>query len=376
MNPSDAGKIDKKLDVISTSFAALRSIIMEAWIAEVVRVIPAAANLGTPILTNTLPIFYDDIAEALSATHSRATATEGNNLGMAHGRERANSSEYTFSDVVHELQIFRKIVFHITRHKNLQLNFIHREIINQSIDDAILESLKAFSKTHHELEQMVFANLSHDLRNPLHVASIAAQLIQSKSHDIEVSALAKRVLTKIGEADTMLQSILDTAIFIKHEKLKLEIEHFDMRKLVEDACADIEMAGRTCKVHGDSVVGYWSRAMLKRALDNLLSNARKFSDPGSVVTVKVAGVEGRLLLAVHNEGTPIAVEEIPRLFKAFERGLETSDVKGWGLGLPFVQHVVESHNGTVVVDSARGRGTTFTISIPLDCRPSTLHSNK
>ena len=57
-----------------------------------------------------------------------------------------------------------------------------------------------------------------------------------------------------------------------------------------------------------------------------------------------------------------------RLFKSYQR-LEDTDVKGWGLGLPYVQNVVESHGGTVTVDSVEGRGTTFTISVPVDARP-------
>jgi signal transduction histidine kinase len=57
-----------------------------------------------------------------------------------------------------------------------------------------------------------------------------------------------------------------------------------------------------------------------------------------------------------------------RLFKRHQR-IADIGVKGWGLGLPYVQSVAESHGGTVVVDSEAGRGTTFTVSIPMDARP-------
>lgn len=76
----------------------------------------------------------------------------------------------------------------------------------------------------------------------------------------------------------------------------------------------------------------------------------------------------RPLLAVHNEGAPIPAEEMERLFHTFER-IEDVKVKGWGLGLPYVRNVAESHGGSVFVDSAEERGTTFTLSLPVDARP-------
>lgn len=71
---------------------------------------------------------------------------------------------------------------------------------------------------------------------------------------------------------------------------------------------------------------------------------------------------------MHNEGKPIPEPELERLFQAFHR-IEDVSVTGWGLGLPYVRHVAESHGGSVVVDSAERRGTTFTVSLPIDARP-------
>lgn len=74
---------------------------------------------------------------------------------------------------------------------------------------------------------------------------------------------------------------------------------------------------------------------MKRVLENLLSNAQKYGDPEGLVTVKVSSSEGRMMLAVHNEGPPIPAHELQRLFQAFER-LQNVNIKGWGLGLPYV----------------------------------------
>lgn len=73
----------------------------------------------------------------------------------------------------------------------------------------------------------------------------------------------------------------------------------------------------------------------------------------------------------HNEGPPIPVEEQHAVFEAFRRASNVKEGKkpGWGVGLPYVRAVVESHGGAIVLDSAMERGTTFTITVPLDSRP-------
>jgi signal transduction histidine kinase len=106
---------------------------------------------------------------------------------------------------------------------------------------------------------------------------------------------------------------------------------------------------------------------MRRVLENLLSNAKKYGTPGSPVKVHIENVLGDLVLTVHNAGPAIPEHEMARLFSTFHR-LADIDIKGWGLGLPLVQLVVESHGGTVAVSSAASSGTTFTIQLPADCQ--------
>jgi signal transduction histidine kinase len=78
-----------------------------------------------------------------------------------------------------------------------------------------------------------------------------------------------------------------------------------------------------------------------------------------------------MLLSVHNEGEPIPLEQIECIFQVFRRAVAAKEgnKEGWGIGLPYVRNVAESHGGSVAVDSAAGRGTTFLIDIPTDSRP-------
>jgi signal transduction histidine kinase len=78
-----------------------------------------------------------------------------------------------------------------------------------------------------------------------------------------------------------------------------------------------------------------------------------------------------MILTVHNEGEPIPPEQTAYIFEVFRRAASAKDGKkeGWGIGLPYVRSVAESHGGSVAVDSSVDRGTTFTIDIPIDSRP-------
>jgi len=78
-----------------------------------------------------------------------------------------------------------------------------------------------------------------------------------------------------------------------------------------------------------------------------------------------------MILTVHNEGEPIPADQFESIFQVFRRAdaAKEGGKDGWGIGLPYVRSVAESHGGSVAVDSAVRRGTTFTIDIPVDSRP-------
>jgi len=366
MDTQDSG--DPSMTELASAFSAFRDLVIEQWKSRVSSEISTAVHLDEPLLLNMVPKLYDNIVQALSADSSRPFATTGTNLAVTHGRERANMTEYAPPDLLHELQIFREVLFSITKSKGLNLSKRDAEVIGHSIEEAARESINGFSEADREKSISFIAGLSHDLRNPLNVANASAQLIQLKSSDPGIVDLAKRVCRKIAEADTMIQTLLDAAVLHGKMNLKLKLTSFDIMTLVEAVCADLPLLGQRVNVIGEPIVGHWCQDAIKRTLENLLTNAQKYGDPAQPITVKVEHEDNLMLLSVHNEGVPIPKTDMYRMFNRYQR-FEETQVKGWGLGLPYVQNVVESHGGTVVVDSAAERGTTFTVSIPIDARP-------
>jgi len=368
MNSISLSSRDTPADDLALALSACRDEVLDQWTRRVTAEVQAATALGKPILVDTLPVLFADIAEALRADKKRDIATSGTNLAWLHGRARANMTEYGPQDLIRELQIFRDVLFTVVKRKGLHLRKRDAEVIGHSIEDATRESVVGYNAANKEVNEAFITSLSHDLRNPLHVVSASAQLIQMTSSDPKASALAKHIVEKVREADAMIQTLLDAAVLKARMNLKLRLVQFDMMALVEEVCADIPVEGQRVEVSGEQFSGYWCRTSMKRVIENLTSNAQKYGDTSQPIRLAVHCVDDRMLLSVHNEGKPIPEAEVRGLFTMFQR-IEDVDIKGWGLGLPFVQNVVESHGGSVVVDSAEGRGTTFTISVPIDARP-------
>jgi signal transduction histidine kinase len=103
------------------------------------------------------------------------------------------------------------------------------------------------------------------------------------------------------------------------------------------------------------------------ALVNLLSNAMKFSPREKEVKVKLYRDNGNAVFQVSDKGIGISQKEIPKIFERFYQSeyKVASEAKGSGLGLTLVKHIIEAHGGTIEVESEVGRGSRFTIKIPL-----------
>ena len=115
------------------------------------------------------------------------------------------------------------------------------------------------------------------------------------------------------------------------------------------------------------VVVTGDRDALKRAVANLLDNAVRLAPAGSRIRLATGSEDDQAWIAVADEGPGIAPEDQPHVFDRFwraDKGRSRAD-GGTGLGLAIVRHVAEAHGGTVRVDSELGRGSTFTVSLPL-----------
>jgi signal transduction histidine kinase len=368
---------DQNLDISKLSdtaqrMLALREVVLAEWEGRLRATVNEAAALPHPILINTFPTLYDNIAQSISPGYPRESVTLANTVASEHGGERARVTNYSHQAVIAEYQLLRWTILDVLNRNGVTLDSNEFFIINSAIDDCIQESVNAFALAQSALRERFIVTITHDLRNPLQVISSAAELLLHVDDIEKIRDLAARIIGNSQRMDRMIQELLDAAVFQSGERLKLHLSEFDIMEVVQEVQEQLaEYCGPRLKVIGTSVTGWWDRDAMKRVLENLLNNALKYGAADAAIRVKIDCSHGRMLLTVHNEGEAIPQQELESIFQVFRRAeaAKDSEKRGWGLGLPYVRSVAESLGGSVQIDSAPGRGTTLSIDVPVDARP-------
>ncbi|HKI01196.1 MAG TPA: MASE1 domain-containing protein [Thermoanaerobaculia bacterium] len=225
-----------------------------------------------------------------------------------------------------------------------------------------------------EAKDRFLATLSHELRTPL---TPVLAMVSGLAADPRVPPDLRRPLDVIRRnvelEARLIDDLLDLTRIVRG-KLELHPEVTDARKVVEhtiEICCEGESAAGRLRVMKDLAAAehrLWADpSRLTQVLWNLLSNAVKFTPAGGTVTVRTRSEGDRLVIRVADTGIGIDPEVLPHIFGAFEQGLSRSPrgIGGLGLGLAISKAIVEMHGGSLVAESeGRGRGATFTVSLP------------
>ena len=223
------------------------------------------------------------------------------------------------------------------------------------------------------------AVLSHELRNPLASLRNAVQLLQRttpEEQDLEqyVSVLDRQT----DHMTRLVEDLLDTSR-IAQNQIKLKRELIDMKTIVKESVESmrsgftIKQQTIDLKIDGDSFPVVGDRTRLLQVFENLLSNARRYTQPGGKIKVHLGVETGRAVLSVSDNGSGIAQSKIDSIFGMFSRGSEAQETQGGlGIGLALVKMLMERHDGDIAASSeGLGKGSTFTISLPLVPVPET-----
>ena len=222
------------------------------------------------------------------------------------------------------------------------------------------------------------ASVSHELRTPL--TSILGYLELIGDTAGELSEEHRRFLRVVDRnADRLLRVVDDLLLVAQVDAgaVELDLSPVDIGGLVADAvdvarpqaeAAGLELAAvvvATTVLHAD-------RARLGQVLDNLISNAVKFTPAGGRVVLRALALDDRVVLEVSDDGAGMSAREQQQLFERFYRAPSASEhaIPGTGLGLTIVKALVEAHGGTVGVKSAAGEGTTIRVELPAGGEPA------
>lgn len=350
--------------------------ILSIWEERVNKEIKAAKHQDTKDLRNSLPTYLLQVVDALSNTIDRTSARKSSDkvnstrVGKKHGEDRAGSKNYTIDQLITEYHILRQVLFDVIE-EEAPITDVEREVIVCSIEQAVNDAATEYSDILKGLKEKISSTLTHDLRTPLTSTRLIAQLILRKleSDDALVPKL-KNIIKNMERADQMISGLLDASRLEAGQNMSVEFKECDLVQIVRQVAEDLSLS------HQDSIIiqsekkceGYWDEDGLHRIIENLITNAIKYGDERSSITISLSQDETSAELRVHNFGNPISPEEIPLLFKQYSRLKSSQNKAGWGLGLTMVKGMVEAHKGSVTVESKENEGTSFIVRLPKHIR--------
>jgi PAS domain S-box-containing protein len=213
---------------------------------------------------------------------------------------------------------------------------------------------------------------SHELRTPVAALQLQLQLLQrvaQRSDETLPDALdgklevLERQTRRIG---VLVGELLDVSR-MRLGRLELVREPSDLSEIARETVAhvrdEVERSGSRLILELAPTPGAFDRSRLEQVLTNLLTNAAKFGR-GKPVSLQVEPDGPRARLRVVDRGIGISVEDQARVFDRFERAVPSQHFGGLGLGLYIARQIVEAHGGEIMVESAPGAGTTFTVVLP------------
>jgi signal transduction histidine kinase len=220
-----------------------------------------------------------------------------------------------------------------------------------------------------ELRGEVVSALSHDLKNPLGNIRAFAELADDCTAT-ELRAYVRGMQRSNQQALDLVGNVLDASA-LDGRPFSAQRRAVDLHDLITEVAGLYHGAAEAKRIHlhvaadGPPILISADPHMLGRAIGNLVSNAIKYTPRSGRVEVTAMAAGGAVTIAVRDSGPGIAADEQDRLFQKYSRTSSAAGVEGTGLGLYIVRRFAEAHGGTVGVASQSGRGSTFTVELPL-----------
>ncbi len=247
------------------------------------------------------------------------------------------------------------------------------------LNNELVNTQREIFKKNAELERLneeknkLMGMAAHDLRNPLSIMTTASQFL------IEMTRLDEQqaeFVTLINDSSKfMLQLVNDLLDISKIDSGKVELKtcRLNLKELIADSVKMNQMIAARKKIElsfnidSSEIIVDIDIHKIRQVIDNLISNAVKFSFASSGVEIFAGVKDAGALVYVKDEGQGISGEELHKLFKPFSRtsAKSTAGEMNTGLGLAICKKIVESHRGKIWVESEQGKGSIFYFTLPL-----------
>jgi signal transduction histidine kinase len=227
----------------------------------------------------------------------------------------------------------------------------------------------------HEVDEMkssFFANISHEFRTPLTLILGLAKRIIERTKEIKTKEDATVVQRSAKRLHKLVNQLLDLSRLeagsMKLQTCKKNIIPF-LKGLVLSFASFAERKRIKLSFHSeeDNIEVFFDRDKVEKIVTNLISNAFKFTAEGGTIDVRVKRADKDLVIEVADTGMGISKDKLDKIFDRFYMADDTHKRReeGTGIGLALTKELVELHKGKILVESEEGKGTTFTVRLPM-----------
>jgi PAS domain S-box-containing protein len=252
---------------------------------------------------------------------------------------------------------------------------VDKDITDRKRTEAEIAGKNAELVELNNVKNQLLGMAAHDLRNPLSIVSAASSYLLDDASRHLPETRRNDFLRRINSGGEFMLKLIDDLLDvakIEAGKLDLQPKEEDLCGLIEDTLTLNRMLAEKKRIRLDFTPEYglpplrFDRGKVEQVLNNLFSNAIKFSAPGTAVKVQASRVNGSVLVSVRDQGQGIPPEELDKLFKPFSKTSvqATAGESSTGLGLAICRKIIEGHGGRIWAESEVGKGSTFSFSLP------------
>lgn len=217
------------------------------------------------------------------------------------------------------------------------------------------------------------ANVSHELKTPITAIHGAVETLLEDAGDATMVNFLRIIMKQSERLGTLVDDLLELSRIEQGQEKGYELRRCPLIQVINNAQTACENLLREQQIDlridvDTQLVAPLNAHLLEQAIINLLTNAIKYSVPGGEVLIRAKMQSGQAMLQVEDYGCGIEAQHLPRLFERFYRvdRARSRKLGGTGLGLAIVKHAVQAHRGEIKVQSTPGKGTIFTVLLPLD----------
>jgi len=244
----------------------------------------------------------------------------------------------------------------------------HQELIASQNEE--LERRRREAEEVSSRKSRLLASVSHDIRQPINIINLTAEVMLSLSENPTSAALAQRLRSNAQSMTELISDLLDMAQ-IDSGRIHLNQTVFSLNDLIAGQCGELRVLAEAkglqleAELSAQPIELRTDRAKLSRIFSNLIGNAIKFTEKGRVTVSATRSPAGDALIVVRDTGIGIAPEQLDGIFDEFARMHKPEKERtGWGLGLAICRRLADILGASIIVHSVPGQGSVFTLTMP------------